>query len=73
MNPRCRQEETLAIAAVGSRAVYVCPRAIVAWAHRNRAWAEATLIHEALHTLGLGENPPSSVEITERVIQRCHP
>ena len=42
-------------------------------ARRNRAWAVATLIHEALHTLGLGENPPSSTEITERVLRRCTP
>ncbi len=31
----------------------------------------ATLIHEILHTLGLGENPPSSREITARVLARC--
>jgi hypothetical protein len=31
----------------------------------------ATLIHEILHTLGLGENPPSSREITARVLSRC--
>jgi hypothetical protein len=29
------------------------------------------VIHEMLHTLGLGENPPSTFEITERVKQRC--
>jgi hypothetical protein len=33
--------------------------------------AEAMVIHEMLHTLGLGENPPSTFEITERVRQRC--
>jgi hypothetical protein len=26
--------------------------------------AEAMMIHEMLHTLGLGEDPPSSFEIT---------
>jgi hypothetical protein len=26
-----------------------------------------------LHTLGLGENPPSSNEITRRVLARCRP
>ncbi|MFI5197685.1 MAG: hypothetical protein ACHQJD_03610 [Thermoanaerobaculia bacterium] len=30
-----------------------------------------TVIHEQLHTLGLSENPPSSWEITKRVLQRC--
>ena len=33
--------------------------------------AEAALIHESLHSLGLGENPPTSSEITSRVISRC--
>ena len=29
------------------------------------------VIHEALHTLGLPENPPTSEEITARVRERC--
>ena len=29
------------------------------------------VIHEELHSLGLGENPPSSQEITRRVESRC--
>jgi hypothetical protein len=29
------------------------------------------VIHEVLHSLGLGENPPSSDHITERVRARC--
>ncbi len=33
--------------------------------------AESLVIHEVLHTLGLGENPPSSGEITRRVEERC--
>jgi hypothetical protein len=33
--------------------------------------AEAMVIHEMLHTLGLGEDPPSTFEITERVRERC--
>jgi hypothetical protein len=32
---------------------------------------EAVLIHEMLHSLGLGENPPESVAITQRVMMRC--
>jgi len=32
---------------------------------------EAILIHEMLHSLGLGENPPGSVAITKRVMDRC--
>ena len=29
------------------------------------------VIHESLHALGLGENPPSSSEITQHVERRC--
>jgi hypothetical protein len=32
---------------------------------------ENTLIHEMLHSLGLGENPPSSGEINGQVMRRC--
>jgi hypothetical protein len=32
---------------------------------------EILLIHEFLHTLGLGENPPTSDAITQRVAVRC--
>ena len=32
---------------------------------------EAVIIHETLHSLGLGENPPTSDEITWRVFSRC--
>jgi len=31
----------------------------------------AVFIHEMLHTLGLGENPPSTQEITGRVLLQC--
>jgi len=34
-------------------------------------YAEAVIIHETLHSLGLGENPPTSDEITWRVFSRC--
>ena len=33
--------------------------------------AEIIVLHEALHTLGLGENPPLSAVITDRVAARC--
>jgi hypothetical protein len=38
---------------------------------RNSRHAEALLIHEMLHSLGLGENPPTSHQITARVRARC--
>jgi hypothetical protein len=68
---RCLQKGNLAVTHVGGRVVYVCPEELRARARRNPAWAEAALIHEALHSLGLGENPPSSQEITAQVLRRC--
>jgi len=40
---------------------------------KNRELAELIVIHEFLHSLGLGENPQTSVEITARVKARCAP
>ena len=40
---------------------------------RERVTAEVYVIHEMLHTLGLGENPPTSQEITQRVKRQCAP
>ena len=67
----CRERDSLAVTTPGSRVVWVCGRQF------ERAWradprqAQAVIIHEALHTLGLGENPPSSVTITTAVLSRC--
>jgi hypothetical protein len=70
-HPRCGQKGILAVAQPGSRVVWVCPDELYTTAGRDPVWAEAALIHEALHTLGLNENPPSSREITSQVIRRC--
>ncbi len=70
-HPRCGQKGILAVAQPGSRVVWVCPDELYTEAGRDPVWAEAALIHEALHTLGLNENPPSSQEITSQVIRRC--
>jgi hypothetical protein len=37
----------------------------------DRPLAESAIIHEFLHTLGLGEDPPSSREISSRVMRQC--
>lgn len=70
-HPRCARADVLAFTSVGSAVVFVCPRAFVRVAERDPVLAEMVLIHEALHTLGLGENPPTSDEITERIAERC--
>lgn len=67
---RCDDESVLAGTRVGGRVVWVCPQFREA-ARANPRLGAATVIHEMLHTLGLGENPPSSQEITARVRNAC--
>jgi hypothetical protein len=56
----------------GSRVVRVCVDELKRiWREEPAEYLVAVLIHEILHTLGLGENPPSSREITARVQARC--
>jgi len=70
-SPRLCGTSALAVTTPGSRAVLVCGSRFVRQAGRSSRYAEAILIHEALHSLGLGENPPSSDYITERIRARC--
>jgi hypothetical protein len=67
---RCGEQAVLANTRPGSRVVSVCSRFARTYSD-NKTWAEVVLIHEALHTLGLGENPPSPSEISARVVARC--
>jgi hypothetical protein len=67
----CEQYRPLAFTQRGSRVVFVCGRDFVkAWKQAPRR-ATAVVIHEMLHTLGLGENPPADWEITQQVLRRC--
>jgi hypothetical protein len=68
---RCGGDEAYAFTTTGTRVVYVCGRAFKVLAARDPVKAQAIVIHEALHTLGLGENPPSSAEITATVLAKC--
>ena len=65
--PDCRPA-VAAATTPGSHVVLICADRFlrVPWPD-----GEITLIHEMLHTLGLGENPPSSLEISRRVRMRC--
>jgi hypothetical protein len=54
-----------------SRVVFLCGRDFERASRRNGRAAQVTIIHELLHTLGLGENPPSPGRITVRVEQLC--
>ena len=70
----CRKTKTALVASPGVRRVFVC-RAFAEVQLRQPGVAESMVIHEILHTLGLGEAPmpgqPPSLEITQRVEARC--
>lgn len=64
---RCGKQSVMAFTQPGSLAVRVCPQI----ATRDPEMVEMILIHEMLHSLGLGENPPTTFEITDQVTRRC--
>jgi hypothetical protein len=66
----CHREEVMLVSTPNVPRVIVCPRFAEVERHRPEA-APIMVIHEVLHTLGLGENPPTSTEITRRVEARC--
>jgi hypothetical protein len=66
-----RSDSVIAFTAPGHRVVYLCTRRFQDLWRRDPRTARAVVIHEALHTLGLGENPPSSLQITRTVRHRC--
>jgi hypothetical protein len=55
----------------GSRVVHLCNDELKRTWQQNPTYVVAAFIHEMLHTLGLGENPPSTQDITRRVLQQC--
>jgi hypothetical protein len=55
----------------GSRVVRFCVEELKRTWQASPERAVSGVIHEMLHTLGLGENPPSSAEITRRVLEGC--
>jgi len=67
----CHLGDSYAVTQPGSRAVFICPRKFLQKQEWNPTEAEALIIHEMLHSLGLGENPPASVAITAGVLDRC--
>ena len=70
----CRKTKTALVASPGVRRVFVC-KTFAEVQLRQPGVAESMVIHEVLHTLGLGEAPmpgqPTSIEITQRVESRC--
>jgi hypothetical protein len=76
--PVCRKLSVMMAVTPGVPRVFVCPDGLGRVNSRlsrvefqSGSLAEAMVIHEMLHTLGLGENPPSTLEITERIRERC--
>ena len=69
--PQCVGGATLAFTQIGSQVVRVCGRQFKNRFLENRKTTELIMIHEFLHTLGLGENPPTSQAITGQVEFRC--
>ena len=70
---KCDNPNLYAFTAPGSRVVFVCGKAFERLARKEPERAIAVLIHEVLHTLGLGENGihPTSRDITRRVLELC--
>ena len=71
-HPLCRGGQSQLLTTQGVGRVFVCGP-FLQTVERDRTAAEVYLIHEMLHTLGLGEDPPSSHEITLQVKRRCAP
>ena len=61
----------LAYTVAGARAVFVCGDRFRSVYQRNTTLAEVAIIHEALHCLGLSENPPTWQEINAWVQAAC--
>ncbi len=68
---QCRRRPAYAWVPVGGDVVFVCTSRFTALVKKNEWLAGNILVHETLHSLGLGENPPSSEAITEMVGRRC--
>jgi hypothetical protein len=66
----CRKSKVMLAASPNVPRVIVCPGFARLQRDQPEA-AESLVIHELLHTLGLGENPPASAEITRHVEARC--
>lgn len=67
----CQDSSTVFVTQPGSAVVFVRTRQLRTLALHDPVVVESLLIHEQLHSLGLGENPPSTHEITSQVQRRC--
>ena len=68
---QCKSHSVLAFTTPGSRIIFICPKQFRRDYRANPPRAEFIIIHEMLHSLGLGEGPPSPEHITSRVMANC--
>jgi hypothetical protein len=69
---RCKQADVVAFTSPRSQVVRYCGgRFSRRLMRRGLGFLATTIIHEELHSLGLGEDPPSAQEISRRVEARC--
>lgn len=69
---QCRHANgTRAFTAPGHKVIRICAKRFASSSERKGVSVELLVIHEMLHTLGLGENPPSSAAISRQVSRRC--
>jgi hypothetical protein len=69
---RCRiWGAPIAFTAPGHPVIYVCSSHFARKYLQNQFYAEVILIHEMLHAAGLGENPPTSDQISRAAKARC--
>jgi hypothetical protein len=68
---RCASGQILGGTVPGSRVIYVCPVRFFETDRQDKRATEVFIIHETLHSLGLGENPPAPIEIDWGVMGRC--
>ena len=67
----CGRGDLIAFTALGSRVVFICPKAFLAVWRRDPPRAKALVMHEVLHTLGVAERPASAEQITDQVLRVC--
>lgn len=69
--PLCATQGVLGGTQPGSQVVFICAASFARKHRANPYEAENLILHEMLHTLGLGENPPDPSEIRARIASRC--
>ena len=67
----CQSRGVLAATTPLSHVIFLCGTQFFERQRLDPELGAALVIHESLHALGLGENPPASNEITMGVVARC--